>query len=147
MVRLNYIYNIYGGDAMMRMDGSAPWTQFKDNVYYHSRLPFGVLFFGWGLFLEGNVFLDVHPVNAEWYIGDTRRPIPFRGNLIFENDFSKEPIDWSKYENWLENFHEIYRVLDGNYLPGKLEGVEEIKKRLREAIEQIRPYFKQYEVR
>jgi len=143
--RLNYIYNLYGGDAMMRMDGSAPWTHFKNNVYYHSRLPFGVLFFGWGLFLEGNVFLDVHPVNAPWYIGDVRHPIPFRGNLIFENDFSKEPIDWSKYVYWLENFHEIYRVLEGNYLPGKLEGVEEIKKRLREAIEQIRQFFKQYQ--
>ena len=144
IIRLNYIYNIYGGDAMMRMDGSAPWTHFKDNIYYHSRIPFGILFFGWGLFLEGNVFLDVHPVNAHWYIGDTRRPIPFRGNLIFENDFSEKPIDWSQYIYWLENFHEIYRLLESNDLPGKLEGVEEIKKKLQEAIEQIRPHYLQY---
>lgn len=168
-VRLNYIYNINGGDAMLRMDGSAPWTHFKNNVLYHSRLPFGILSSGWGLFTEGNVFVDVHPTNARWYVCSWNLPCPFSGNLAFDEDFSKEPpinwsqdywqsarkviepkneagpIDWSKYIYWLGDFHEIYRVLDGNYLPGKLEGVEEIKKRLREAIEQIRLHYKQYE--
>jgi hypothetical protein len=33
----------------------------------------------------------------------------------------------------------------GNLLPGKLTGAEEIKKKLFNAIEQIRPYYKQYE--
>ena len=45
----------------------------------------------------------------------------------------------SEYGPWIEDFREIYRVLDGNYLPGKFEGVEEVKRRLREAIEQIQP--------
>jgi hypothetical protein len=169
IVRLNYLYNINGGDAMMRMDGSAPWSQFKNNVFYHSKVPFGILCFGWGLFTGGNVFLDVHPTNARWYVGSSSTPIPFSGNLIFDQDWSKAtPIDYSfpyfkkirkqmeaeekkeavplsKYAPWLDDFHEIYRVLDGNYLPGKLEGVEEIKTRLREAIQEMRAYYKPYE--
>lgn len=140
IVRLNYIYNIYGGDAMMRMDGSAPYTHFKGNIFYHSRIPFGMLVFGWGLFPEANVFLDVHPVNAKYYIGDPGKRFSFRGNLVFDDDFTDEEIDYSRYGYWFDEFHEMYRVLDGDYLPGKLEGVELVKQRLVEALENIRRY-------
>lgn len=140
IIRLNYLYNIYGGDAMMRMDGSAHYTHFKENIFYHSKLPFGILCFRWGLFSEANLFLDVHPVNAKHYIGDPGRPLSFRGNLIFDDDFVNEEIDYSRYAYWFDDFHQIYRVLDGDYLPGKLEGVQLIKQRLAEALEHIRCY-------
>ena len=168
IVRYNYIYNINGGDAMMRMDGSAPWTVFKDNFLSQSRLPFAILSSGWGLFTAGNVFFDVHPTNTRYYVTSWNLPHPFSGDLVFDEDFSKEPpfdygstyywnmaiqtitkepqpIDWSKYIYWLDDFYEMYRVLDGNLLPGKLSGAEEIKKNLLNAIEQIRPYYKQYD--
>jgi hypothetical protein len=100
-----------------------------------------------GLFTSGNVFVDVHPTNTRFYVCTWNIPHPFSGDLVFDEDFSKEPpfdygstyywnlakqvlkketvpIDWSKYAYWLDEFHEIYRVLDGNYLPGKFEGLE-----------------------
>jgi len=35
-----------------------------------------------------------------------------------------QPIDWSKYVYWLDDFYEMYHVLDGNIFPGKLLGTE-----------------------
>jgi len=41
-----------------------------------------------------------------------------------------QPIDLSKYMYWLDDFYEIYHVLDCNLLPGKLLGTEKINKNL-----------------